>query len=144
LNRTGELADGGGLHCARCAWNRSPVTVPEPLSQCVVCGNHDLWRQKDFPRSLGVLVVAAGAVLSSIAWYLHWPWRALGVLMAFGLADMLVYRVMPDVLVCYRCQARHRPARDAAAEHPAFSHETAERYRQEDLRQREAQQSRPA
>jgi hypothetical protein len=112
--------------------------------QCAVCGNADLWRQKDFPQSLGLALVAAGAVLSSIAWYFHWPQTALGLLMAFALADMLVFMLMPDVLVCYRCKARHRAVASSTAEHPAFSHETAERYRQEELRRLEAQRSRPA
>lgn len=83
-------------------------------------------------------------MLSSIAWYFHWPMTALGLLMGFALADMLVFMLMPDVLVCYRCKARHRHSSPTSAEHPAFSHETAERYRQEELRRREAQQSRPA
>jgi len=115
-----------------------------PFAQCAVCGNTDLWRQKDFPQWLGLLLVAAGAVLSSIAWYYHWPRTALGLLMGFALADMLVFMLMPDVLVCYRCKARHHAALPSTAEHPGFSHETAERYRQQELRHREAQRSRPA
>ncbi|MBL8850994.1 MAG: hypothetical protein JNG89_15045 [Planctomycetaceae bacterium] len=110
----------------------------------MACGNGDLWRQKDFPQALGLALVAAGAVLSSIAWYFHWPKTALGLLMAFALADMIVFIVMPDVLVCYRCKSRHHRLRSTSAEHPGFSHETAERYRQEELRTREAQRSRPA
>jgi hypothetical protein len=110
----------------------------------MVCGNADLWRQKDFPQSLGLVLVAAGALLSSVAWYYHWPRTALGLLMAFALADMLVYMLLPDVLVCYRCQARHHHLEPSTAEHAAFSHETAERYRQEELRKLEAQRSRPA
>lgn len=113
------------------------------LEHCAVCGNADLWRQKDFPQSLGLALVAAGAILSSIAWYFHWPQTALGLLMAFALADMLVYILMPDVLVCYRCRARHRDL-PSSGDHPAFSHETAERYRQEQLRERDAERSRPA
>lgn len=144
LNRTGDIATPGTLQCAHCDWSRALPPAEEPLAQCLVCGNHDLWRQKDFPQSLGLALVAAGAILSSIAWYFHWPKTALGLLMAFALADMLVFMLMQDVLVCYRCKARHRRLSPASAEHAGFSHETAERYRQEDLRRREAQQSRPA
>lgn len=130
------------LHCTGCGWEQ-PVDVAEPLARCVVCGNGDLWRQKDFPAALGLSLVAAGAVLSSIAWYFHWPRTALGLLMAFALADMLVFALLPDVFVCYRCKARHRSPR-ATNRHAAFSHETAERYRQEELRRRSARSSRPA
>ena len=146
-NRTPHVAVGKTIACAGGDWQRE--MAEEDLSDgspryCQVCGNHDLWRQKDFPQSLGLVAVAAGAVLSSIAWYYHWPRTALGLLMAFALADMLVFMLMPDVLVCYRCKARHRELPPSAAEHPGFSHETAERYRQEDLRRREAEQSHPA
>lgn len=134
----------GRVACAHCDWQRSLPEDPSPIAGCAVCGNADLWRQKDFPQWLGLLLVATGAVLSSIAWYLHWPMTALGLLMAFALADMIVYVLMPDVLVCYRCKARHRIVASSTAKHPAFSHETAERYRQQELRQREAERSRPA
>lgn len=144
LQRTGELAAPGAVECAHCHWVRPLPAGQEPLTQCAVCGNADLWRQKDFPQSLGLALVAAGAVLSSVAWYFHWPRTALGLLMAFALADMLVFMLMPDVLVCYRCKARHRSSQPSLAEHPVFSHETAERYRQQELRHREAQNSRPA
>ena len=143
-NRTSELSGTAKVACAHCDWSRmSPAEAGAP-TRCAVCSNPDLWRQKDFPQSLGLALVAAGAVLSSIAWFYHWPQTALGLLMAFALADMIVFLLMPDVLVCYRCKARHRAVPSATAEHPAFSHETAERYRQEELRHREAQRSRPA
>lgn len=105
---------------------------------CLVCGNHDLWRQKDFPQRLGLLCVAAGALLSSIAWYYHHPLTALGLLMAFALADMVLFLVMPDVLVCYRCKAKHHDA-GTSTHHAAFDHELGERYRQEELRLKDAQ-----
>jgi len=89
-------------------------------------------------------MVAAGALLSSVAWYFHRPLTALGLLMAFALVDMLVFVLLPDVLVCYRCRTRHRALQGAIAEHPVFSHETAERYRQQQMREREAQRTRPA
>lgn len=148
-NQTAGLGPSASLGCRACAWTRPPegsvLTECEESaclspSRCLVCGNHDLWRQKDFPQGLGLALVLLGAVLSSIAWYFHWPKTALGILMAFALADMVVFAVMPDVLVCYRCRARHHRAR-AAADHPGFNHELAERYRQEQLRLRDAQHS---
>ena len=145
-NRSDDLTVDSALTCRACAWSRPVADAVETVpatevessprlqpAQCLACGNHDLWRQKDFPPGLGLFVVALGAILSSIAWYFHWPKTALGILMAFALADMIVFAVMPDVLVCYRCRARHHGARPSA-EHPAFNHETAERYRQEQLR----------
>ena len=47
--------------------------------------------------------------------------------MGFALIDLLLYTFMSDMLVCYRCRARHRqsPMHD---EHPAFNLELNERY----------------
>src|SRR5690606_12320833 len=104
-----------------------------PTAECLVCGCDDLWRQKDFPQGLGLVIVGAGMLLSTIAWALYWPVTAIGILMAFALADLVLYARMSDVLVCYRCKARHRPHEIAAA-HGTFDLETAERYRQERLR----------
>jgi hypothetical protein len=111
------------------------VTDAAPLC-CLVCGCGDLWRQKDFPQRLGLALVGLGAVLSTIAVKLYMPATALGVLLAFALADLLLFAFMPDVLVCYRCAARHRHT--TSGEHPRFNLETAERYRQEVARLTEA------
>jgi hypothetical protein len=111
-----------------------PGDVSEaPPAHCLVCGCDDLWRQKDFPVRLGLTLVALGAILSTLAMAWYYPALGLGILMAFALADFVLYAVMPDVLVCYRCAARHRHARPGEAI-PRFNLETAERYRQETAR----------
>lgn len=78
-------------------------------------------------------MVALAAVLSSIAWGFHRPILALSILTGFALLDMALYVLMPDVLVCYRCRARHRHV-SAGAGFTAYNHELGERYRQERLR----------
>ncbi len=126
----------GEIRCTGCDWTRSlePDELGDsPPSHCLICGNNDLWRQKNFPQVIGLTMVAAGATLSSIAWWYHRPVWALGILMAFAAIDLLLYAFMPDVLVCYRCRSRHSSDADLS-EHPTFDHETAERYRQEQLR----------
>jgi cytochrome c553 len=102
-----------------------------------VCGCDDLWRQKDFPQRVGLAMVALGAILSTIAWAYHMPATALGVLLGFALVDLVLFTVMKDVLVCYRCHARYGDVtfRD---DQPRFNLETAERYRQEAARLEEA------
>lgn len=122
--------------CDACDWSRTPPQddfdedVPRA---CLVCGNGDLWRQKDFSQRLGIAIVILGAVLSSVAWSQHMPLTALGILLLFALADLVLFIIMPDVLVCYRCQARHRGV-GADSGHGGFNHELAERYRQEKMR----------
>src|SRR5262249_39366434 len=105
--------EAASLECDGCHWHRPLRTqdfeggLPR---RCLVCGCDDLWRQKDFPQRLGLAMVALGAVLSTIAWAYYEPAIALGILLAFALADMVLFVVMKDVLVCYRCHARYRDA----------------------------------
>jgi hypothetical protein len=126
------------LACEHCEWSRplSPADWSDQTpARCLACGCHDLWRQKDFPQWLGVSMVSCGAILSTIAWAYMMPKTALGILMGFALVDLLLYALMPDVLVCYRCEARHQQTGDPQ-QHPKFNLEVMERYRQEALRQK--------
>jgi DNA-directed RNA polymerase subunit RPC12/RpoP len=131
------------VKCASCDWKRvlnaDFIEGDKPL-KCLACGNHDLWRQKDFPQGLGLLLVGTGATLSTIFWANVQPVMAIGVLMVFAAIDLALYVFMPDVLVCYRCKARHRKA-DMNEEHPRFNLELAERYRQEAIRLAEAEKA---
>jgi hypothetical protein len=122
-----------------CGWTRDEGMgdfSDGTLTRCRICGCEDLWRQKDFPPALGLFFVGMGIILSSTAWAFHLPAVALGILMGFALLDLLLYTFMGDMLVCYRCRARHRrTAMDEA--HPKFDLEIAERYRQQDLRRQQ-------
>jgi hypothetical protein len=124
------------LACRYCGWSR-PIGTDDLQNgtpkRCLACGCDDLWRQKDFSPALGVAIVALGIVLSTIATAWMRPLLAIGILMAFALADMLLFLVMPDALVCYRCHARFRHVA-LTEQHPKFDLEVNERYRQEALR----------
>jgi hypothetical protein len=139
LTQRAELApEDEHLACGHCDWSRalSPTDWNNQTpARCLACGCHDLWRQKDFPQWLGVSMVACGAILSTIAWAYMMPITALGILMGFALVDLVLYALMPDVLVCYRCDARHRQTGDPQ-QHPKFNLEVMERYRQEAIRQK--------
>jgi hypothetical protein len=127
------------LDCTLCDWTHnfpcSDIENGRPI-RCLVCGCEDLARQKDFPQRVGFMLVVLGAVLSTIAWGYMMPKTAIGILMGFALVDLLLYTWMQDVLVCYRCHARHRNA-SLEDDCPRFSLETAEKYRQEEARLRE-------
>lgn len=131
--RAALVPDAHAVACRNCDWSRPVGTdcvVDGTPRRCLVCGCEDLWRQKDFPQRLGLAIVGLGILLSTVA-YAYWrPVLALGILMLFALADLLLYTFMKDVLVCYRCGARHHSA-NLDREHPQFNLETAERYRQE-------------
>jgi len=133
LNSPEDVTLPEQIGCEACDWSRS---MPgEALSEnrpngCLVCGCEDLWRQKDFPQRLGLILVASAMILYLIASAYLRPALALGVLLAFALVDLLLFWLMPDVLVCYRCGARYRGA-TLNAEDPKFNLEIQERYRQE-------------
>lgn len=136
-----ESADGS-IQCTECDWTHSlaeTAIVEGRPTVCLVCECEDLWRQKDFPPQLGLTMVGFGVLLSTIAWTLYMPMTAIAVLMGFAAIDLILYWLMPDVLVCYRCQARHRRA-EPDDQHPRFDLETAERYRQESKRLEETSQ----
>jgi len=132
-------ANADSLSCSHCGWTRAwPAGESvNPPAHCLVCGCEDLWRQKDFPAQLGVAIVGAGILFSTLATAWMRPVLAIGILMAFALVDMLLFVFMRDALVCYRCHARFRQAA-IDARHPKFQLEVNERYRQEAIRLNQA------
>lgn len=136
----------GAIACRDCDWSR-PVEADSVVegtpSRCLVCSCEDLWRQKDFPQRVGLAIVGLGILLSTVAYAFWRPVLALGILMLFALVDLLLYTFMKDVLVCYRCGARHQSA-GLDPEHPQFDLEVAERYRQEANRLAKAGEAGPA
>jgi len=142
INRLFERDIGLTTDCPACDWQHLIHRGKDgslPDDECLVCGCDDLWRQKNFPPKLGLAFVAVGAIISTIFWARMEPLWAIGVLMAFALVDFLLYRLMPDVLVCYGCHAYHRWD-EIDETHPKFDLEIAERYRQEEIRLKEALQ----
>lgn len=126
--------------CTNCRWSR-PIGEDDLKdggpAHCLVCGCQDLWRQKDFDQRLGVFIVGLGIVLSTIAIAYTMPGVAMMVLMVFGLADWVLYAVLPNRLVCYRCHAQYRHLA-GPAEIGVFDLEVNERYRQEAIRMKQA------
>jgi hypothetical protein len=132
-----ELAPAdANLVCPAC---QQPITIPqgafegEQLCRCLVCPSTDLFVRKDFPQRLGVGLVVLGIVGSSIAWAYSFVVLTFAVLFATALADVLLYLIVPDALMCYRCGAQYRMA-PGMNRHGAFSLETHERYRQQAAR----------
>jgi DNA-directed RNA polymerase subunit RPC12/RpoP len=120
------------LACPQCQQriNLSPQAVEgSRVRRCLVCPSHDLYVRKDFPQRLGVLLVVIGVVGSSIAWYnasLVWTF---GILFATALADLLLFALVGNALMCYRCGAQYRGVAEMET-HGQFNLDTHERYRQ--------------
>lgn len=128
------------LECASC---HQKIEIPSGavegnrVGRCLVCPSHDLFVRKDFPQRLGVMLVAVGIIGSSIAWYyanLAWTF---GILFATALADLLLFMLVGNALMCYRCGAQYRGVAEMES-HGQFDLETHEKYRQLAARTRDA------
>jgi hypothetical protein len=111
-----------GARCPACgrphALHPERLTAGGGLVGCLACGHTELYRQKDFSRALGLVIVIAAAVLAPFTYYLS--------LAAAAAADGVIYLVAPERVVCYVCGARHRRfAREPR--HPGFDRQIAER-----------------
>ena len=70
------------------------------FESCCVCGGTRFYRQKMFPRWMGIGLVVAGAIGSIWTYGLS--------LVAVFLVDLLIYRSVPEMAVCYQCRAEVR------------------------------------
>ena len=133
-------ADTTELGCIHCQ-QKLPVPVnaleDRRVRKCLVCPSTDLYVRKDFPQRIGVGLVVVGIVGSSIAWYFTNVFWTFGILFATALIDVLLYALVGDALMCYRCDALYRDVDDMDA-HGTFDLETHERFRQLAARMKES------
>lgn len=125
-----ELEETSVLDCTHCdnvqtydaAALTDDGTVAEPLEACVVCGYERLFAQKDFNRKIGLIIVIIGAALS--------PWTYGLSLLVFMGFDYALYRFVPEITVCYGCDAIHRNFEHNPL-HKAHDPLLADRYKRE-------------
>ncbi|MBM3977944.1 MAG: hypothetical protein FJ299_13280 [Planctomycetes bacterium] len=111
------------LACGTCA-SKAPLLLEGlssagGVSRCLACGHPELYRQKDFPKALGISIVVIAAVAAPFT-----PYYA--SLFAAALVDAVLYWSLPERLVCYVCGARHSGFADVPR-HPRFDREIDER-----------------
>jgi hypothetical protein len=116
----------------------SPPPADGTLPACVVCGNRELYRKKDFPHSLGLTILTLACLGSVVTYAFYQPWLTWTILIGSALFDGLLYLWVGDVSVCYRCGAHYRGLPGHAA-HPPYELGIGERYRQERLRREQLQ-----
>ncbi len=108
---------------------------------CVVCGNAELYRKKDFPHRLGLAILTLACLASIIPYQLYMIWLVWVILLGSLAFDVVLYKLVGDVVVCYRCDAHYRKL-PAEAAFPPYELGTAERYRQERIRRETVQAAR--
>jgi hypothetical protein len=110
-----------------------PEVVNERLETCAVCGNHELYKKKDFPHWLGLTILATACFAFIVLHAFYRQWLAWIIFIASAAFDGVLYVAVGDAIVCYRCGAHYRGLPTGSA-HRAFELGVAERYRQERLR----------
>ena len=127
--------DAVSWECARCSTviaAAAPSAAPA-LTNCRICGNSELYVQKDFPHWLGMGILVAACVASVVTYALYFIKTTWTILIGSAAVDGLLYLFMGDVTVCYRCRAQYRGF-PPNPEHRPFELPIGEKYRQERLR----------
>ncbi len=113
-----------------------PTEDQTRLISCVACGNQQVYRRKNFPQWLGMLLLVGACAAFIILQGLYLPTPAWIILLGSAAIDMVLYLIVGDVIVCYRCNARHYGLSRQKSYDP-FELATAEKYRQEKLRRQQ-------
>lgn len=109
--------------CNRCgSMARRAHSVDGAPTRCAACGVESLYLQRDFNRKLGlgIVIVAAALMVQT---------RGISLLVAV-LLDLLLYRLLPRITVCYACDAVHRGV-PVNPVHLAFDHHVADDFKVE-------------
>ena len=129
--------------CPRCDHLLRLAPVKDPaLPECLVCGNRELYKKKDFPHALGMGILVLACLASTVTYGFYDKWLTWAILIGSAAFDGLLYLWVKDVIVCYRCQAHYRGVAPNP-EHQPFELTIHERYRQERLRREQLKGSRP-
>ncbi len=135
LNRVELNQEVRQIACSMCSHAvvvREGAIGERGVGQCVLCPSQELYVRKDFPRAIGLAIIGAGILASTVAWALYRPVTSFAILAATALLDLLVYGLVGDVLECYRCHGEYRGV-DMQA-HTAFQLAAHESQRQQAAR----------
>jgi uncharacterized protein (DUF983 family) len=119
--------------CPACDHRLHLTAAEQPLHHCSACGNHELYKRKDFPHTLGMAILVVALTMSIYTYWAYEKWWTWLFLLGSAAIDGIMYLIVGDVIVCYRCEAHHRGFTSTDAHQP-FEIEIGERYRQEKIR----------
>lgn len=99
--RVSREAGEAARPCEHCGAETNVVAPPADalIERCAACGHEQLYFQRDFNRATGIALVVLGAAFV--------PWTYVP-LIAVTVLDYFIWRLVKNVIVCYRCQAVHR------------------------------------
>jgi hypothetical protein len=98
-------APPGPWHCPTCGkdlrlFSPGGLERGEPVSRCAICGGERFFIQRDFNQRIGCIVAAIGAALSPFTY-------GISLLVCLAL-DLVLYLLVRDATLCYRCSAIYR------------------------------------
>ena len=133
-----ELTGPAEWRCPRCDHILKLPAADPALPACVVCGNRELYKKKDFPHALGMAILVGACLASTVTYFLYDKWLTWAILIGTAVFDGALYLLVGDAVVCYRCDAHYRGL-PATAAHQPFELTVHERYRQERIRREQLQ-----
>jgi DNA-directed RNA polymerase subunit RPC12/RpoP len=120
-------------HCSTELRTNANALCHGELVTCAVCPSHELYIRKDFPQRLGVSIVVFGLGLSCVTWMFHMLIATFAIFFATALIDFMLFRLVGDLIECYRCHAQYRGMTNTESVH-GFDLEIHERHRQLEAR----------
>lgn len=101
------------IRCGRCGREQSiavtdAIRADAAVDRCPVCEGGDFYVRRDFDPKAGLAFVIVGAVISAVFYWFERDLIAYSVLGGAVLIDLIVYRRLKDLTVCYRCHAEFR------------------------------------
>jgi len=99
----------------------------EGIATCAVCECAALFVQKDLDQRVGCLILGGGVAVALLLWWKVSVYLFVPTLLAVWILDRFFRRWIPDVVICYRCDAEYRGFPNAAAVRPYDAH-VGERY----------------
>lgn len=88
------------------------------LCRCPICTRQDFYQQKDFNRKIGVTLFVLAAIASIWTYGLSF--------VALWLVDLLLFKKLGSIAICYKCQTIFRKVSNIAEIRP-FDHEMNDR-----------------
>lgn len=94
-------ANGKEITCPNCGNEAIQVSADKfSFDTCICCNCNQFYRRKDFNQLLGCLIIIVGALLVPITYGLS--------LVVVLLVDLILYRRVAELIVCYKCGAEFR------------------------------------
>lgn len=98
---------GKDLNCHNCQTKRPLKAQPPALQPCPVCETEHVYKQKDFNRKLGILLLLVGIAGSFYTYGMS--------LLVVAIFDWWLYRHVGEVGLCYRCHSQFRGSPEVEA-----------------------------